>query len=316
MAYNYGSEGEEAAKSALRSKAKIWEQEPMRYPLNRRVLDRARGVIVHSEFALRLVRQTHSYLPIRQLNLPTRIDETSVDAAQLKRRYALPADSIVIASLGSANPAKMAGFVARAVAAMERKDVVYLIVGEMGDNLRWLAQAELGEMVRTTGYVDTKTFNDYCNLVDIGIDLRSQTMGESSAGVCRILAAGKPCVVSNFGWFAEIPDACAVKVDAAADEAALTRCLSELAGDERRRRRIGEAARKYIREHHSADRAAQQYVELLGEVRDVGRIRSARRTLVNETGQAMAELGIGQHDDWLIGGMAEEIASLFGRTSE
>jgi hypothetical protein len=96
--------------------------------------------------------------------------------------------------------------VLRTVAALARKDFLYLLVGEVGVNFqRDLRRRGLGEVVRTTGYVDWQTFNDYCHLIDVGVDLRYPTMGESSASVCRILGAGKTCVVSDIGWFAEIP---------------------------------------------------------------------------------------------------------------
>jgi len=212
----------------------------------------------------------------------------------------------------------MTDFIVRAVARMRRDDVIYLIVGEMGENLRGQMEPELGERLRVTGYVDEKSYSDYCNLVDIAIDLRYQTMGESSAGICRILAAGKPCVVSNFGWFAEIPDGCAVKMDPGADEEALTRCLAELIADEGRRREIGARARAYIRDHHGIERAAEEYVKFVDEVRDVERSRIVPHTLISEAGRAMVELGVAPDDNWLIDGVAREIASLFssGRSGD
>lgn len=312
MGYNYGNAGEQVARSVLKSGTWILEQEILSYPLNKRVLDQARGVIVHSEFAAGLVRKSHPHLPITKVNLPALIDDATPDVAELRQRYKIPRGRVVIGSLGSANHARRTGVILRAIAALGRKDIIYLLVGEMGENFRKQTRdAELGDLVRITGYVDTKAFNDYCNLIDVGIDLRDQTMGESSATVCRILAAGKPCVISNFGWFAEIPDGCAVKVDAAADEQALGRCISELIADEQLRLKLGESARRYIRENHGVEQAAGGYVEFLGQVRNLERRRRVERAIVEETGRAMAELGVGDNDDWLIGGIAQEIATLF-----
>ena len=77
MAYNYGPAGEEQARHALHSERQIWEHEPIRYPLNKRVLDHALGVIVHSEFARRLVHQSHPHLPVAKVNLPVAIAQSS-----------------------------------------------------------------------------------------------------------------------------------------------------------------------------------------------------------------------------------------------
>ena len=270
MAYNYGSTGEEMARNALRGKQQIWELEPARYPLNKRVLDHARGVIVHSDFARRLIHQSHPHLPVAKVNLPVTVLAETPDPEELRSRYGIPADAIVMGSLGFGSSAKRIEMVARAVGALGRNDVVYLLVGEVGESLRRELRRLGGDAVRTTGYVDWKAFNDYCNLIDLGIDLRYPTMGESSASVCRILGAGKPCVVSDLGWFAEIPDDCAVKLDATADEEALVACLSDLIADQSRRLRIGEAARKYIREQHGTEQAAARYLDFLDEVRDLG----------------------------------------------
>jgi glycosyltransferase involved in cell wall biosynthesis len=312
MAYNYGSEGEELARTTLRGERPIWEQEPVRYPLNKRVLDHARGVIVHSDFAGRLVHQSHPHLPVMKVNMPVAISQASAQPDDLKKQYGIPAGRIVIASMGFGSPAKRIEMVLRAIGALDRNDIVYLLVGEVGEALRVeMRRRGLGGLVRTTGYVDRQTFNDYCNLIDLGIDLRYPTMGETSASVCRMLGAGKPCVVSNLGWFAELPDDCAVKLDAAADEQVLARTLLALINDPPRRSAIGENARRYIREHHNPECAAAQYVDFLGEVRSVEKRRALERSIIAETGRAMAEIGVGAEDSWLVGGVAAEIAALF-----
>jgi glycosyltransferase involved in cell wall biosynthesis len=263
MAYNYGATGEELAKNALADKRLIWEHEQSaaRYPLNKRILDNALGVIVHSDFASRLVLGSHPHLPVARINLPVRIWPEQVDQEELRKRYRIPADHLVIASFGSDSPAKRTEIMMRVVRGLGRKDIVYLLVGEMGQRLRGqLKRAGIGDLARITGHVNRETFNDYCNLIDLGIDLRYPTMGESSAGVCRILGAGKACVVSNLGWYAELPDDCVVKVDPAAEEETLVRRLSVVLDDGPLRRDMGANARRYIAEHHTPEAAAQGYI--------------------------------------------------------
>ena len=41
---------------------------------------------------------------------------------------------------------------------------------------------------------------------DVLVNLRSPTMGETSGAVIRGLSLGKPMLVSDVGWFAELPD--------------------------------------------------------------------------------------------------------------
>ncbi|HEV3111644.1 MAG TPA: hypothetical protein VGY99_14235 [Candidatus Binataceae bacterium] len=106
MGYNYGSAGEEVARGVLKTRTWIWEHEPLRYPLNKRVLDHARGLIVHSELAVGLVRKSHPHLPITKINIPALIDNATPDMAELRQRYKIPRDRVVLGSLGSANHAK------------------------------------------------------------------------------------------------------------------------------------------------------------------------------------------------------------------
>ena len=47
---------------------------------------------------------------------------------------------------------------------------------------------------------------------DIHVSLRSPTMGETSGTAIRALSLGKPLVVSDVGWFSELPDGVALKV--------------------------------------------------------------------------------------------------------
>ena len=41
---------------------------------------------------------------------------------------------------------------------------------------------------------------------DVLVNLRYPTMGETSGSVIRALSLGKPLVVSDVGWFSELPD--------------------------------------------------------------------------------------------------------------
>jgi glycosyltransferase involved in cell wall biosynthesis len=311
MAYNYGRRGEALASNALMGRRQIWEHEPLRYPLNYRVLDHARGVIVHSEFARGLIARSHPHLPSAKVDLAVSVTDPAPDPKALRQRFGLPEDRFIIGSLGFGSAAKRLEMVLRAIRALGSDRVLYLVVGELGATLRQQVRGSgMENSVRATGYVEFSAFNDYCNLIDLGVDLRYPTMGESSASVCRMMGAGKPCVVSNVGWFAEIPDGCAIKLPRAADERMLVDCLSDLISDDSRRRQIGGQARRYIRECHSPRQAAARYVDFVNEVRLAERGSRLKRTVIDLAGRAMAEIGVGADDDRFVQTMSEQIAAL------
>ena len=69
-------------------------------------------------------------------------------------------------------------------------------------------------------------------------------MGETSGSVIRQLSLGKPVIVSDVGWFAELPDDVALKVpvDDARGGDALRGASRLLARDERARAAMSAAA--------------------------------------------------------------------------
>ena len=82
----------------------------------------------------------------------------------------------------------------------------------------------------------------------------------------RALSLGKPLVVSDVGWFAELPDAVAAKVPVDEFEVeTLTAVLERFAEDDDLLVRMGAAAAEYAREEHGLDRVADLYVAALEE---------------------------------------------------
>jgi len=311
MAYNYGAATAELARRALATERPLWENDASGHPLNKRVLDHALGVIVHSDFALRLVHASHPHLRATKIDLPVRVPRTQSDGKELKRRYGIPTEHIVIGSLGFASPAKRVHTILRAVSALNRRDLVYVMVGNVGDGVQQvLRNYGLSELVRITGHVDRTTFLDYCNLIDIGIDIRYPTMGETSASVCRILGAGKPCIVSDLGWFSEIPSDCVVKLDPTADECVLAQRLRDLMARNVLRQEIGDNARRYVLEFHNPKKAADKYLRFLDEVREAQRGSSVERTIIRDTSRSMADIGVTDRDAWFIDDVARHLATL------
>ena len=73
---------------------------------------------------------------------------------------------------------------------------------------------------------------------DVLVNLRYPTMGETSGSVIRALSLGKPLVVSDVGWFRELPDDVVLKVPVDEYE------VDDARGGARRRRRPRRAARR------------------------------------------------------------------------
>lgn len=129
----------------------------------------------------------------------------------------------------------------------------------------------------STGYlVDTRDFVSWIAAADVLVNLRYPTVGETSATALRGLAAGRPVIVSDHGWYAELPDDACIKVPPN-DGEALYQAMRRLAGDPTLRREIGHRAAAYAQREHSLASAAQRYLDFIRETvaRATGRLAQA-----------------------------------------
>ncbi len=94
---------------------------------------------------------------------------------------------------------------------------------------------------------------------DVHVSLRSPTMGETSGTAIRALTLGKPLVVSDVGWFAELPKNVALAVSVGDDEvddlAAALRLVVERPDV---RASMGAAAQALARSEHDVGRVAER----------------------------------------------------------
>jgi glycosyltransferase involved in cell wall biosynthesis len=112
---------------------------------------------------------------------------------------------------------------------------------------------ELGltDCVRFLGYQPVEVMYAYLAAADVYLGLRHPTEGETSGALIRALERGRTAVVSDNGWYAELPDDCVVKVEAPVRVEELRRVLRALVEDSGRRREIGARAAAHVRSEYS-----------------------------------------------------------------
>ena len=169
-------------------------------------------------------------------------------------------------SFGNVNASKRIPQLLEAFARVrrERPDARLLLVGaaspgfDLDRRLQRLGLA--GDGIVREGYVDEDRLWALMAACDVYVNLRSPTMGETSGTAIRALSLGKPLVVSDVGWFSELPDDVALKVPVDEDEVdTLAAALELLARAEDARRAMGAAALELARSEHDLDRVAELY---------------------------------------------------------
>jgi glycosyltransferase involved in cell wall biosynthesis len=142
---------------------------------------------------------------------------------------------------------------------------------------------------------------------DMIVSLRWPTMGETSGMAIRALSLGKPLVVSDVGWFSELPDSVVAKVPVDEFEVAtLAAVLELLAEDDGLRERMGAAAAEYVRREHDLDHVADLYVAAL---EDVAGGPGVRDVVLGDVARAAHEVGMTAYDRGLadVAGAAREV---------
>lgn len=257
MGYAQGANGIHRAMDAIRGIAPpVFE-----VPLNGRLLDVSLGVIVHSQYTARLVRGQGFGGPLAII--PAQIAPHS--GRSRREELNLPRDAILFGSFGLLSREKQIVETLQALRSLRDNvpDAHYLLVGESLSDLpikTIIRELDLQDAVYYAGYAaQLKDFIDWIHTADVVINLRNPTVGETSATALRAMAAGKPLIVSDHGWYREIPDNAAFKVSPETGGALLD-AMQLISRSQSLRESMGAAGLRFTREVCSPESVAAAYV--------------------------------------------------------
>ena len=216
----------------------LWESRPQEFHLAGEVLGLATGLIVHSHHVEERARAAGFEGPIWR-------DSASGLAGPRPRRPSGHEGSPLVGSFGNLNSSKripqlLEAFAAPAPRPARRRGCCSSARSRPASTstarLQRLGLSSDG--ILREDYVDEARLWSLMAACDVCVNLRAPTMGETSGSVIRQLSLGKPVVVSDVGWFSELPDEVALKVPVGAGEAeTLHAALELLAGNEAMRGR-------------------------------------------------------------------------------
>ena len=268
----------------------LWESRPEDFHLAGEVLDLATGLIAHSRYVEERARAAGYEGPV------WRIPHPAWEVPPIEPCVSETQSRPLIGSFGNVNASKRIPQLLEAFARLrrDRPGARLLLVGAVSPGFdldRRLQRLGLsGEGILREAYVEEERLWSLMAACDVCVSLRSPTMGETSGSVVRQLSLGKPVVVSDVGWFAELPDDVALKVPVDASETeTLHAALELLARDDRVREAMGRAALDLVRREHDLGRAADLYVAALEQAAGGAAVADA---VLGEVAAAAADVGI------------------------
>ena len=264
MAYALGGDGRELARTVREG----WS-EPLLFdmPLNERLIDAALGLIVHSEYVAERVRSRRPTIALRVI--PHLAEERAT--LSLRAQLKLPNEVVLFGSFGQLTAEKRIDAALRAFRHTRGNvpNAHYLLVGGVQPDVdldRLVTELDLTGVVHRVGHVrELPEFEGWIRTVDVVVNLRQPTVGETSGVALRAMAAARPLIVYDHGWYSEIPDAAAIKVPPDDDEA-LRQAMEALATSPERRLMMGQAGHDYVVEHCAPSSVAAAYVEFIRDV--------------------------------------------------
>ncbi|MBI3666401.1 MAG: glycosyltransferase [Acidobacteria bacterium] len=262
--------GPEAVAYARRVRALEVGPDYEKVAMNRRLLEKSRALIVHSHFMEAQVRSAGFTGPVAVIPHGTSMAEEPL-RRRAARRFQLGVEETapLIGIFGFLKPYKRIAEALRAFQRLVRVEprARMILVGEEHPDYpvrRLISSLDLEPHVRLPGYVPLDEFEEYLAAVDICLNLRYPTVGESSGSLLRALGMGRAVVVSDVGSFAELPDDVCLKAPVGEGEVdCLFEYLNLVVSRKEVARELGERARTYVANHCTWERVAAQYAEFL-----------------------------------------------------
>jgi glycosyltransferase involved in cell wall biosynthesis len=281
MAESYGPAGRRLAR--LRRVGVFSPAQRALLPLHRHVLDRSRGVIVHSRFAASRL-EVAADVPVRVVPhhlSPAASAHDGLDRAAARARFGLPGgDEPLLLSLGLVTRAKGVDVALRALARLKGEGVACrLVVAGAEDGSIDLAgsvrEAGVGDRVHILGWVPETDFFALLRAADLLLLLRFPPTGESSGVLARAMGSGLPALAYDVGPASEYPDRFVEKVAFRADAAgAVAEAAKRLIADRSALRARGEDARGALRRLLTPEASAERVLAALREWMPAGMLHT------------------------------------------
>ena len=292
LAENYGPAGRRLAR--LRRAGVFSPSQRALLPLHRHVLDRSRGVLVHSRFAATRL-EAAADVPVRVVPhhlSPAASAHDGLDRAAARARLGLPGgeDEPLLLQLGFVTRDKGLDVALGALARLKGGGVpCRLVVAGEPDGSVDLAGlvdgAGVGDRVHVLPWVPEADFFALLRAADLLLLLRSPPAGESSGVLARALGTGLPALAYDTGPASEYPDRFVEKVPFPGPDRAgrVAEAAKRLLANRAALRARGEEARRALRRDRTPEASAGRILVATREWTGVGMLHTSIVTGPNIT---------------------------------
>lgn len=206
--------------------AKILEHRYTHYPMLKWLAPRVTGSVSHARFGCELLAPL-SAGPVQHIPLAYSIDQWRTIK---RKRLPRTAGKKRISVFGDINPNKRVDSIMRAIGSEDRlvRSLTLSLVGRIVKSekirLDHLAK-ELGIDIDIVGEADNRTYASYLLATDVVSCLRYPTTESASATAIEAMLAGKPVLVTDTGFYRDLPNDLVFKIAIETEQQSLVDAL-------------------------------------------------------------------------------------------
>lgn len=191
----------------------------LQMPLYEPALEQGLGAFAHSKFSENTINKQF-LLPTAYSYLPYPLEHIKeIDKVSLKKKLNIPEDKIIFLSTGIVHPVKrIEKFIEAWGLSNNKSKFYYCIIGDYGSEyfqlLNNLAiKGEILDSIKFLGWTSEEVLTDYLNACDIAVNLRYPNSEGCSYSAVEQLSHGLPLICNNTGFYSELPDTVAFKIN-------------------------------------------------------------------------------------------------------
>lgn len=246
----------------------------IKYPVNLSILQRAKGVIVHSQYSKQLARQwygenfSQDWQVISMLNMGYQ----SNTRESARRALGFKDTDFLICSFGFLGPTKLNHRLLNAWLSsnlLQDRKAILIFVGQSSADIYNKELQDIidkhhsRDRVHITGWIDKTLYSHYLSAADLAVQLRGQSRGETSAAVYECMSYALPTIANANGAFSELPPNAVWLLQDDFMDVELIQALETLYLDKNRRLQLSKCAQEVIKAFHSPGYCADLYAKAI-----------------------------------------------------
>ena len=315
MEFYYGSAARSDARECFMSEGRNINVMAEKYPLTQLATENALGVVVHTVAGFAALEGS---TPLTCLSLPFAAMPRVAEGSRERNRKTDQRFRLIL--FGYIGRNRRLDVVLNALATFPERekfnlDIYGAILDEEKKVKAQIRALGLKGLVTLHGFATEPELDAALSQADLAINLRYPTMGEASGSQLRIWAHALPSLVTQVGWYSDLPQDAVAHVRPGEHEIPdIHAHLREFLSDPDSFKRMGESGWQILREQHAPESYADQLLEF---VKTVAHSRAGNTTfsLAETAGQLTAEL-FGALPESIVKTVTAEIAALSGTTDD